>query len=65
MTEALSQLFDSQAAQYAQFRPDYPLELYESVYNFCGSELRRSCALDIATGSGQAAAELAKTFEHV
>lgn len=65
MTEPLSKLFTAQATQYAQFRPDYPPELYSLLYEYCGHELCRGFALDVATGSGQAAVELAKTFKHV
>lgn len=57
-------LFSSQASLYAQFRPSYPDELYAAVLRFAG--LQRCClALDVATGSGQVAAELAERFEQV
>lgn len=57
-----SHLFDSCAAAYAAYRPHYPAELYERTYHFCGFQGKPQTALDIATGSGQAAVELAKKF---
>lgn len=53
-----------QAEVYAQFRPAYPPELYSEVYSFANL-LSCETALDVATGSGQAAVELAKTFKKV
>lgn len=54
--------FSKQAMQYAKFRPTYPREMIEYVMDFSP---RYEHALDIATGNGQLAAELAKKFEHV
>lgn len=52
------------AALYAAARPHYPPELYARIFDFAELTHRRH-ALDVATGSGQAAIELARTFEHV
>ena len=57
-----SHLFDSCAAAYAAYRPHYPAALYERIYRFCDFQGKPQTALDIATGSGQAAVELAKSF---
>lgn len=42
-----------------QFRPTYPQELYELVLEYAQLPRREIC-IDIATGQGQAAVELAK-----
>ena len=57
-------LFSQQAALYAQHRPDYPPALYDAVLSFAAPN-RRQLALDVATGTGQVAAELAQHFERV
>ena len=57
-----SHLFDSCAAAYAAYRPHYPAKLYERIYDFCDFQGKPQTAQDIATGSGQAAVELAKKF---
>lgn len=59
-----SALFDNQAASYAEFRPVYPKQLYKELYEYCGDR-PTDLALDIATGSGQAALEIAKRFSQV
>jgi ubiquinone/menaquinone biosynthesis C-methylase UbiE len=54
--------FRHQAREYAEFRPDYPEELFQ----FAASLVRRhDLAWDCATGSGQAATQLAKYFARV
>lgn len=54
--------FSQAADQYAQYRPYYPDELYNRILN----QVRgRELAWDVATGNGQAAAELAKHFRQV
>jgi SAM-dependent methyltransferase len=54
--------FSAHAADYAKFRPEYPLELFE----YLASLLRtRERAWDCATGNGQAARGLAKHFREV
>lgn len=65
MAGNFSHLFDAQAAQYAEYRPSYPPELYEKLLKFCDFQSQPELALDIATGSGQAAVELAKVFSKV
>jgi tRNA G46 methylase TrmB len=57
-------LFRSQAASYAAFRPVYPRDLYSRILNFANL-VTHDTALDIATGSGQAARELSKHFNKV
>jgi SAM-dependent methyltransferase len=55
-------LFSTQAATYADIRPDYPPELFAFV---CGAVAHRRAAWDCATGSGQAAVALAAYFDRV
>lgn len=54
---------------YSAFRPTYPPELYDRVLAFAGlaglDSAPRRLAVDIATGSGQAARDLAARFERV
>lgn len=57
-----SQIFGTQAAVYRQGRHGYPEELFDWV---ASQAVDRSCAWDVATGSGQAAAPLAKRFDQV
>ncbi len=54
--------FSKAADQYAQYRPHYPDELYDKILN---NVRGRELAWDVATGNGQAAAELAKHFRQV
>jgi ubiquinone/menaquinone biosynthesis C-methylase UbiE len=54
--------FSKQAAQYAKFRPRYPKELFRWLGSVAPA---KKLAWDCATGSGQAAVELANVFEHV
>ena len=52
----MDDLFSSQAALYARYRPTYPRELYEFIFRHLH---RQQYAWDCATGSGQVAAFLA------
>lgn len=54
--------FSRQAATYASFRPGYPEELYDFIYQHCNAFDR---AWDCATGNGQAAVLLAEKFKEV
>jgi SAM-dependent methyltransferase len=54
--------FRAQAQLYAEYRPDYPAELFEFI---ASAAPRRKLAWDCATGNGQAAVGLAKHFEQV
>lgn len=54
--------FSRQAADYAKFRPRYPSELFGWLGSIAPS---RELAWDCATGSGQAAVELAEIFQRV
>jgi len=56
--------FGSVADKYAQFRPVYPDSVYNEILAFAG-EGRRDLAIDIGTGSGQAAVPLTKWFTKV
>lgn len=60
----LSKLFDSQASQYAKYRPTYPKELYHLVFSLADLN-EYGTAVDLATGSGQAASQLAQKFRKV
>src|SRR5262245_61354452 len=55
-------LFSAHAGDYAKFRPTYPVELLEYISSL--SE-KKECALDCATGNGQAAVLRANFFEKV
>ena len=55
-------LFSAQATDYSRFRPHYPRELFAWVG---GLALERRLAVDVGTGNGQAAVELAAEFERV
>jgi hypothetical protein len=54
--------FGAAAEAYRASRPTYPDALYRYLASLCA---QRSWALDCATGSGQAAVDLARYFEHV
>ena len=54
--------FSGHAADYARYRPHYPAELFSYLASIAPS---RKVAWDCATGSGQAAVELARFFERV
>lgn len=67
-THDAKELFKHQAATYAAFRPKYPLEFYQKIYDFAGihqSSVEHRLAVDVGCGSGQVAIELAKTFNQV
>ena len=55
-------LFSKQAAGYAQYRPTYPRELFDHILSFVSA---KHTAWDCATGNGQAAVELAGSFDKV
>ncbi|GMH42177.1 hypothetical protein BSKO_10096 [Bryopsis sp. KO-2023] len=59
-----SKLFDTQATEYAKYRPTYPDELYDAIYAFADLP-SYGVALDVATGSAQAALKLTDKFERV
>lgn len=53
-----------QTKVYARFRPTYPGHLYDEIYKFADLPAF-DCALDLATGTGQAAVALARKFARV
>ena len=55
-------LFSAHASEYAKYRPTYPIELVEYIASLAEN---KACALDCATGNGQAAILLAEFFEQV
>lgn len=54
--------FSVQSASYAQFRPGYPAQLFDFLFEQCQ---HFDCAWDCATGNGQIAAGLAHRFQRV
>lgn len=54
--------FSAQASIYAQFRPGYPAQLFDFLFENCPTIDR---AWDCATGNGQIAAELSARFQQV
>lgn len=54
--------FSQQSADYSRYRPVYPQSLYDFIYHYCPSF---DCALDCATGNGQAARVLSQKFKEV
>ena len=54
--------FSHQSADYANFRPQYPKEIFDEIKTRLKSS---NCAWDCATGNGQVAKELSKFFENV
>jgi len=62
VTDGFKDHFSRQAAEYAKFRPRYPKELFRWLGSVAPSN---QLAWDCATGSGQAAVELAEMFERV
>lgn len=54
--------FNKQADQYARFRPNYPKELYQYLKQLCP---HTKTALDVGTGNGQCAIDLADHFDKV
>lgn len=59
---AFKDLFSGHAADYARFRPTYPPELFAWLADVSPG---RGLAVDVGTGNGQAAVELAAHFERV
>lgn len=55
-------LFSNHASQYAAFRPTYPKDLYDFIYQYVASFEN---GWDAGTGNGQVARELSKTFKNV
>lgn len=55
-------LFSTQSADYARFRPGYPDALFAWL---AAAAPARDCAVDVATGNGQAALALAPHFARV
>ena len=58
----MKDLFSSHSSAYAAFRPHYPQDLYDFIFNHIKSF---DNAWDTGTGNGQAAFELAKRFQKV
>lgn len=56
-------LFSQGAANYAQFRPSYPHQLFNWLADNVATG--RRLAVDVGTGNGQVAMSLAAHFEHV
>ncbi|MGA0543752.1 class I SAM-dependent methyltransferase [Brevundimonas sp. VNH65] len=54
--------FDAGGADYAAFRPDYPLELVDALSDLAP---RRRLAIDMGCGAGQLTAALAERFDAV
>jgi len=54
--------FSQQSQVYAKYRPTYPQELFDYLFQFVQE---RNCAWDCATGNGQAARVLAEYFTKV
>ncbi len=62
MTDAFHDHFSSVARSYAEGRPSYPPALFDWLASLCAT---RDCVWDGATGSGQAAVDLARYFRQV
>ena len=58
----MSELFSKQSAEYAKYRPGYPQQLYDFIFNYVKNF---DLAWDCATGNGQAAIILAERFKQV
>jgi SAM-dependent methyltransferase len=54
--------FSCQLTDYSLYRPSYPLKLFQHLVSLCPSD---ELAWDCATGTGQAAAGLARVFKKV
>ncbi len=54
--------FSAQSSQYAQYRPDYPAELFEYILSVVKN---KNIAWDCGTGNGQSAFQLSKRFKKV
>ena len=62
LAESFKDHFSKQAALYAKYRPGYPADLFADLAALAPS---RDLAVDVATGSGQAALGLADHFARV
>lgn len=62
MNSGFKDHFSGHARQYARYRPSYPAKLYDWLAEQAPA---RNCAWDVATGSGQAAVEIARRFRQV
>lgn len=62
MADQFADHFSAQAGIYAEFRPQYPLGLFEWLSGLCA---HHHLCWDAATGNGQAAVALAAFFEKV
>lgn len=62
MSRSADDHFSRVATSYAESRPRYPSQLFDWLASTCG---RRDLAWDCATGSGQAAGDLARHFARV
>ena len=58
----MKDLFSKQAATYAQFRPNYPDDLFDFILQNVDN---KQIAWDCATGNGQAAKVLAPHFDKI
>ena len=61
-TKSFKDHFSNHSLDYKKFRPQYPPQLFEFLADQCS---QHDLAWDCATGSGQAASELAKHFHKV
>eukprot|EP01024_Parvocaulis_polyphysoides_P020707 TRINITY_DN19746_c0_g3_i1.p3 TRINITY_DN19746_c0_g3~~TRINITY_DN19746_c0_g3_i1.p3 ORF type:complete len:225 (+),score=34.26 TRINITY_DN19746_c0_g3_i1:156-830(+) len=59
-----SHLFEQQASNYVKFRPTYPQQLYDIIFHY-SKITQGQLAVDVATGNGQAANQLAPHFHEV
>src|SRR5258708_20697554 len=62
MTESAKDLFSAHSDIYAKYRPLYPKELYDFIFEYIAM---KEMALDCGTGNGQAAGILAENFKEV
>ncbi|MBU6153118.1 MAG: methyltransferase domain-containing protein [Bdellovibrionales bacterium] len=58
----MSDFFSKQAKAYSEYRPMYPEEMYQFLFQQCKGHER---AWDCATGNGQAAVALSEVFGSV
>lgn len=58
----MKDLFSDNSSDYKKFRPNYPPELYERIFERVVSF---NNSLDVATGNGQVAIELSEKFKNV
>lgn len=57
----MHKFFGGVAAQYHQFRPDYPVELLQAILQRCQ---HHHLYIDLACGTGQLTKQLAPSFQH-